>query len=410
MEKTKCCLCSVSVSGFLRTASSKIKESYLKKIPSYYTLFPSAPYRPFQIDDKYICVACAEKFVNLFGCKVHNNFTSSASVELILDSWQNKEELTIITDKAIRFVEKMKSSKWRDKSDENFNSFIDYALSMPLKINQFKSSKHIIVTSLNERVYNAVDDLEKHLANIISQLNVENKIAQSKSHTFAIVENALVFLDFNENFLDKRIAELRYRAHQILTKMHAEHTLESDELDSFLIELSGIKQIKPNYTTIPLNRINHFKLTGNISYTSDVHGGGGGGGGANIGGAVIGGLLFGGAGAIVGSQVGTDIQIDEIKTEITQHDDRNVEFFYEDESGKTVSVIFDSSAYDCLMKLIPEKAFDSVMVNANLKKESITKESEYSSLSQLKELKELLDMGIITQEEFDTKKKQLLGL
>ena len=29
---------------------------------------------------------------------------------------------------------------------------------------------------------------------------------------------------------------------------------------------------------------------------------------------------------------------------------------------------------------------------------------------ELKKLKELLDMGIITQEEFDAKKKQLLGL
>lgn len=33
-----------------------------------------------------------------------------------------------------------------------------------------------------------------------------------------------------------------------------------------------------------------------------------------------------------------------------------------------------------------------------------------SSMDELKKLKELLDMGIITQEEFDAKKKQLLGL
>ncbi len=32
------------------------------------------------------------------------------------------------------------------------------------------------------------------------------------------------------------------------------------------------------------------------------------------------------------------------------------------------------------------------------------------SAQELKELKELLDSGIITQEEFDAKKKQLLGL
>ena len=33
-----------------------------------------------------------------------------------------------------------------------------------------------------------------------------------------------------------------------------------------------------------------------------------------------------------------------------------------------------------------------------------------SNLQHVKELKELLDMGAITQEEFDVKKKQLLGL
>ena len=33
-----------------------------------------------------------------------------------------------------------------------------------------------------------------------------------------------------------------------------------------------------------------------------------------------------------------------------------------------------------------------------------------SAADELKKFKELLDMGVITQEEFDAKKKQLLGL
>ena len=33
-----------------------------------------------------------------------------------------------------------------------------------------------------------------------------------------------------------------------------------------------------------------------------------------------------------------------------------------------------------------------------------------SNMDELKQLKELLDTGVISQEEFDTKKKQLLGL
>lgn len=45
-------------------------------------------------------------------------------------------------------------------------------------------------------------------------------------------------------------------------------------------------------------------------------------------------------------------------------------------------------------------------VKTNIKKTN----SNTSNVDELKKLKELLDMGVITQEEFDTKKKQLLGL
>lgn len=37
-------------------------------------------------------------------------------------------------------------------------------------------------------------------------------------------------------------------------------------------------------------------------------------------------------------------------------------------------------------------------------------EKQSSAAEELKKFKELLDMGILTQEEFDAKKKQLLGL
>ena len=38
------------------------------------------------------------------------------------------------------------------------------------------------------------------------------------------------------------------------------------------------------------------------------------------------------------------------------------------------------------------------------------KEDNYDSMNELKKYKKLLDDGIITQEEFDAKKRQLLGL
>lgn len=42
--------------------------------------------------------------------------------------------------------------------------------------------------------------------------------------------------------------------------------------------------------------------------------------------------------------------------------------------------------------------------------ETVTKNAPVSNAEELKKYKELLDSGVITQEEFDTKKKQLLGL
>ena len=43
-------------------------------------------------------------------------------------------------------------------------------------------------------------------------------------------------------------------------------------------------------------------------------------------------------------------------------------------------------------------------------RESQPYQSQVSAADEIKKFKELFDMGIITQEEFDAKKKQLLGL
>lgn len=52
----------------------------------------------------------------------------------------------------------------------------------------------------------------------------------------------------------------------------------------------------------------------------------------------------------------------------------------------------------------------SEIKDAENSQQSSNTQSSTSSVEEIKKFKELLDMGIITQEEFDTKKKQLLGL
>lgn len=55
------------------------------------------------------------------------------------------------------------------------------------------------------------------------------------------------------------------------------------------------------------------------------------------------------------------------------------------------------------------KVFDEYKANEN-NMEATQIVQQGSAADELKKFKELLDMGVITQEEFDAKKKQLLGL
>ena len=59
--------------------------------------------------------------------------------------------------------------------------------------------------------------------------------------------------------------------------------------------------------------------------------------------------------------------------------------------------------YEAVNKLIIERQEKS-------KVEPVKQEAPASNLDEIKKLKDLLDAGILTQEEFDAKKKQLLGL
>lgn len=52
----------------------------------------------------------------------------------------------------------------------------------------------------------------------------------------------------------------------------------------------------------------------------------------------------------------------------------------------------------------------SALLKQRQSAKTIIKEEARNSTDELKKFKELLDMGVITQEEFDAKKKQLLGL
>lgn len=164
---------------------------------------------------------------------------------------------------------------------------------------------------------------------------------------------------------------------------------------------------------IPLDNIIYFKEIGKVDYLAKVNGGKINGGGVNIDGALAGGMIFGAAGAIVGSQLGTEIKSTGINTTVETVDTRQVSLCYKDSNDKIAEEIYPYEVFDFLMKVIPEK--EITIVNLESQKEktlSVSKESSQSNnrFEEIKKFKELLDCGIITEEEFQVKKAELLNL
>ena len=373
-----------------------------ERILDYGDIYPASPHKQFSIENSKTCQECAKNIAILFGCS--NSINIFDFPPLSRDHALSVAKIS--APKAKRYFEKHAKTLPAGKEKD----FLEYALSIPQKIIDFESDLPSKIQFLQQELLTALDKFNSNKAPNIKKIKSQNHFIENEFYTLGIVDDTLLVATYSAEGLRSEVDEFRFvitnRLPAFINKTKALHKRESEILQHF-------EKLEKEWTmiSVPLDKIKHFKMVGSIGYSSDVHGGGGSGGGVNMGGAVAGALLFGGVGAIIGSQLGTETRIDAVKTEVTEHDNRKVEFFYEDESGTTVSLILGPTAYECLMKLIPEKAFDAVVTNAPQSEEVAQPTAPASaSLSQLKELKELLDMGIITQEEFDAKKKQILGL
>lgn len=187
-------------------------------------------------------------------------------------------------------------------------------------------------------------------------------------------------------------------------------TIADGNLNMLKLRLDFYKQIYSNnivfkWKSIPLEDIQCFRINGTVQYVSEVTGGG-----VNVGGAVAGAVLAGGAAAIIGSQLGT-----ETKTNIIEKDNREISIIYsENGSFKTLNIKSknNDATISTLRELMPQKEEAIVRLSSN-KTEQLTaesKKSDISSADKIKKFKELLDMGAITQGEYDEKKRQLLGV
>ena len=131
-----------------------------------------------------------------------------------------------------------------------------------------------------------------------------------------------------------------------------------------------------------------------------------------LGRAVTGGVLFGGVGAIVGGVTGkkkTKKEINEFRIKIITKHEMNPEIyinFLTAGSVKTGSILYKSYK-GAAERIITELTIitDSLKVNQNNENIGVSYEAD-----EILKYKKLCDDGIITEEEFQAKKRQLLGL
>ena len=147
--------------------------------------------------------------------------------------------------------------------------------------------------------------------------------------------------------------------------------------------------------------VEYYKLEGTEQYVSKVTGGG-----VNLEGAFLGGVLAGDAGVVVGSRAGQ-----EIKTEVEKKDNRKIRLYYRENNRVTATEIYAVNIdlmYHLMQQWMPDKEYEFV-ARQQKHTEDCRTQAETSQYAELKSLKELLDMGILTQEEFDTQKNKILN-
>lgn len=185
-------------------------------------------------------------------------------------------------------------------------------------------------------------------------------------------------------------------------------------------KIKNIAQIKgfTGYEKFDKSSIERYKLDdivcfltiGDIRHFQTISGGELTGGGSDIGKAIVGGLLFGAVGAIVNSR--DKINMTAFQTEVHKIDERVIRLvinnkfidFMPDEAvvnidGKTEKV----STIDAFGKLMPQKDYRILSV----KQGKVDKQDD--EIEKIKRLSELQEKGIISKEDFEEKKKELLS-
>lgn len=193
------------------------------------------------------------------------------------------------------------------------------------------------------------------------------------------------------------------RGHPFFKKKDFDMIMWKDEENLYFVDIS-FEDDMIDRIEIPLKDIEYYATRGEVHRDTIVSGGEVSGGGSSVGGAIVGGLVAGGAGAVIGSRKKTEGK--PITTKIVTNDEREtfLNFFID---GKKRSMFFDYSGYNILLDILPERDFNSL--NKNILVNKSNNDNKDNVINQIKQLAELRDEGILTEDEFQEKKKDLLS-
>lgn len=159
-----------------------------------------------------------------------------------------------------------------------------------------------------------------------------------------------------------------------------------------------------NEISIDLDKIEYFATQGEIFRENKITGGGG--GGSSISGAIAGGVIAGGAGAIIGSRQ----KIEPLSSQLITIDTRETYINYFDKYKQRQSIFLEFIDYQTLIDLIPTKEYSIVTeLKKNKLIQSVQKDDNIESITvTIRELAKLKDDGLLSEDEFLSKKKELL--
>lgn len=186
------------------------------------------------------------------------------------------------------------------------------------------------------------------------------------------------------------------------------------EFETTAVQKPDLSKLK--WRTIPIESILYFEEMGELRKYTTVSGGG-----SSLKGALLGYMAASDAGAIIGSR-------EPVKTEVVSEDDRKIELIYKNSEDEIENLEFTHDAYEALKELIPSKDMrriirlnmldgdNKAVGNESRKDENTKKENRKNEVSsadnikaKLRQLNEMKEEGLISDEEFAKQKERILN-